>query len=318
MRYQKIFTHFWHDEKVRRLSDDAKLLFLYILTSPHSNCVGIFYLPDSYIIGDLMWTPERLREPFRELLREGFLKRSRNGYLVAISNHLKYNSLDNPNQVVSAVKSIETLPTDYIDISGVLERLRKPFQKPLRERLAERFAKPETETEAETVTETVTEAVAERGGMGGETTSEPPTHSPAADDHQPRPASQAAPAKKKKFVKKRCTIPEDFALSESMAAYAAKNGIQGEDAAVEFEKFVNYHSSKGSLMADWEAAWRTWVGNWSRFGGNKSRTSSAAVKIDRTMALFAKREMRRQHEERQEPRESDRFYPADAIQILPN
>ena len=28
---------------------------------------------------------------------------------------------------------------------------------------------------------------------------------------------------------------------------------------------MDYHQSKGSVMADWQAAWRTWVGNAIRF-----------------------------------------------------
>jgi hypothetical protein len=33
------------------------------------------------------------------------------------------------------------------------------------------------------------------------------------------------------------------------------------DAACEFEKFADYHRSKGNAMADWPAAWRTWLRN---------------------------------------------------------
>ena len=29
----------------------------------------------------------------------------------------------------------------------------------------------------------------------------------------------------------------------------------------EFAAFVDYHRSRGNLMADWKAAWRTWVRN---------------------------------------------------------
>lgn len=30
---------------------------------------------------------------------------------------------------------------------------------------------------------------------------------------------------------------------------------------MELQKFSDYHRAKGSVMADWQAAWRTWVGN---------------------------------------------------------
>lgn len=35
---------------------------------------------------------------------------------------------------------------------------------------------------------------------------------------------------------------------------------RGLDVGAEVQKFSDYHAAKGSVMADWQAAWRTWVG----------------------------------------------------------
>lgn len=37
------------------------------------------------------------------------------------------------------------------------------------------------------------------------------------------------------------------------------------DASAELQRFRDHHTAKGSLMADWNAAWRTWCGNAKRF-----------------------------------------------------
>lgn len=59
-------------------------------------------------------------------------------------------------------------------------------------------------------------------------------------------------------AKRRKQIPADFYPNETGVSAAEQKGI---NVAVELEKFRNYHQAKGSVMLDWQAAWRTWVGN---------------------------------------------------------
>lgn len=62
MRYQRIYSQIWYDEKFSALSDDAKLLFVYLLTSPHSNSVGLYVIRMAYIYADLNWNQKRLND----------------------------------------------------------------------------------------------------------------------------------------------------------------------------------------------------------------------------------------------------------------
>lgn len=152
-RYQKIHTQFWQDEKTRELSDDGKFLFLYVLSSPHSNAIGLYVLPKGYILEDLKWSEKRFAKPFRELLGKGLIYYDFESNLIMIKNHLKYNPLENENQTKAAIKLIASLPKSQI-ISHIQEQLTKPFHKPLLELLpkplSKGYAKPETETETET------------------------------------------------------------------------------------------------------------------------------------------------------------------------
>lgn len=43
--YRTIDARFWSDPKVRKLPSGAKLLFLYLITNPHSHPSGIYHLP---------------------------------------------------------------------------------------------------------------------------------------------------------------------------------------------------------------------------------------------------------------------------------
>jgi len=152
MRYQRIYTQIWFDEKFTTLSENAKFLFLYLLTCPHSNALGIFVLPKGYICEDLGWSMERLNKPFAELLSQGFILYDERVKLICIKNHLKHNPIENQNQVKSAKKILEQLPKSSLFLT-ILEQLNKEYHKPLRELLQERYSKPETETETYTETE---------------------------------------------------------------------------------------------------------------------------------------------------------------------
>lgn len=59
-------------------------------------------------------------------------------------------------------------------------------------------------------------------------------------------------------AKRRQQLPGDFYPN---ALGVTKSEEKGLSLAVELTKFSDYHRGKGSVMADWQAAWRTWIGN---------------------------------------------------------
>lgn len=78
-------------------------------------------------------------------------------------------------------------------------------------------------------------------------------------------------------AKRRTRLPADFYPDEAGIAAIAATGLS---LAVELEKFKNHHNGKGSVMLDWQAAWRTWAGNALTFAPQKSRQSSQAKTIN--------------------------------------
>jgi hypothetical protein len=149
MRYQNIHSQIWTDEKFIELSSDAKMLFIYVMTSPHSNSIGIYVLPKPYISCDLAWDIKRLLKPFEELLNNGLIFYDERVKLICVKNHLKYNPIENENQSKAASKIINELPKSHL-YQTLMEQLNKQYHEPLRKVLKERYAQPETETETET------------------------------------------------------------------------------------------------------------------------------------------------------------------------
>lgn len=68
-------------------------------------------------------------------------------------------------------------------------------------------------------------------------------------------------------AKRRSQLPDDFKLNDERFSRALAAGMVSVEA--EFEAFRNYHLAHGSVMANWDAAWRTWIGNSSKWGGAK-------------------------------------------------
>lgn len=108
--YGKVHTSFWSSATTRALSEDARSLALYLLTSPHSTIAGVFRLPDGYVCEDLQWTPERVAEGFGELLSNGYANRCPTTKWVWILKHLEWNPPENPNQRKSAAKIAMMVP----------------------------------------------------------------------------------------------------------------------------------------------------------------------------------------------------------------
>ncbi len=108
--YGKVHTSFWISDGMRRVSDDARLLALYLLTGQHTNMIGCFRLPDGYVSEDLAWTPERVSKGFDELSANGFATRDSSSKWVLIRNFLAWNSVENPNQGIAALRLFDQVP----------------------------------------------------------------------------------------------------------------------------------------------------------------------------------------------------------------
>lgn len=62
--------------------------------------------------------------------------------------------------------------------------------------------------------------------------------------------------------RRRAQLPKDFELTVVRVAAATARGLPNSAVETEFEKFRDFHQAKGSTMLDWDAAWRTWIGNY--------------------------------------------------------
>lgn len=70
---------------------------------------------------------------------------------------------------------------------------------------------------------------------------------------------------KDRATNRRRQIPTDFELTEELKAYAIDHGLAPGTIPSIFQHFKDHHQAKGSVMLDWNAAWRTWVNRDKQF-----------------------------------------------------
>ena len=108
-RYRKIDPRIWNDAKFSSLSNDAKLLFLYLLTSPQTQMIGAVPMRAESVAAELGFDTKRYGIRYQELYKLGIAEYDDRG-LYWVKNFLKYNSPDNPKVVISWRECLDFLP----------------------------------------------------------------------------------------------------------------------------------------------------------------------------------------------------------------
>ncbi|HHW14975.1 MAG TPA: hypothetical protein GXX28_08600, partial [Firmicutes bacterium] len=111
-RYSQIHSQLWGDEKFAALSEGDKLLFLYLLTSPHCNMVGYYRLPLAYAAADLGWDAQKVADGLTRLAPMVVYDRAAS--VVLIRHYLEYNPVKSPSQVTGALKQIKAVPKNCL------------------------------------------------------------------------------------------------------------------------------------------------------------------------------------------------------------
>ena len=112
--YGRIYTKFWTSTDIRALSDDGRLLALYLLSGPHGTIAGVCRLPDGYIADDLTWVSPRVAQGLAELAKKGFANRCETTKWLWIRKFFTWNRPENPNQWKSARNIAESVPADCV------------------------------------------------------------------------------------------------------------------------------------------------------------------------------------------------------------
>lgn len=256
-RYRKVDPRIWNDEKFRTLSDNGKLVFLFLLTHPGMTALGAMRATPEGLAAELKWTPKAFGEAFGEALSKGMAKHDQEACFVWLPRFLKYNEPESPNVVRAWAAASDLLPecsmkTKAIQCAkGFAEAKGQGFGKAF----GEAFAHPSPNQEQEQEQEEDQELF-------------PPTPQGGKPVEKPKSEPKRRP---------KLPMPDDFAVPAQWQA-AAEAKFPDVDWATEAVRFVSHHRSKASVSADWRQSWTTWVhGPYEKSRKRRAATSAQAT-----------------------------------------
>lgn len=108
--YGKISPHFWigaTGRALRRAGVDAQIVALYLISSPHANMIGIYYLPIAYLAGDTGMSIEGASKGLAKVLTTGFAKYDEALEVVFVPSLAKFQVAERLHQDDKRRKGVE-------------------------------------------------------------------------------------------------------------------------------------------------------------------------------------------------------------------
>src|SRR6056297_3090912 len=146
MKFNKLNSSFWIDEKERTWNGKTRQLALYILTNPHRSSEGLYRLPKYYMAGDLEYKLEEINVLLKKLIDSGFISYDGENSLILIRKALKYAPTRNKNHQKAAIKILKELPKSvlFFDFLELAKKYNNSFAKYLEETIPEYFNNEES------------------------------------------------------------------------------------------------------------------------------------------------------------------------------
>jgi len=132
----------WGNNKFINLTNDVKLLYIYIITHPSINSVGVLLLNLDITIVNLNTTLEHLRGNCKTLIDEGYIRIKKSGNILYVIAPAHFNTLAKSDSTIIKINNdLRDLPDDVVkelDSLGINSNSKiKKFIKPKEEEVLE-------------------------------------------------------------------------------------------------------------------------------------------------------------------------------------
>lgn len=113
--YSKISPALWQSERFNTLpTDDARYLYLYLLTNEHQTSAGAYRLPDGYACTDLRWPPDRYQKALADLVAADLVMFDAAHQVIGITRWFRHNPPMSESHLVGIARQLERLPSKVI------------------------------------------------------------------------------------------------------------------------------------------------------------------------------------------------------------
>lgn len=298
--YAKVSSRIWTGEtgKALRGHPEAQIVRDYLLTSPHSNMLGLYYLPELYIAHETGLPSEGASKGLRRVVEVGFASYDPLEEVVWVYNMAAWQVLADgqvsmspkDNRVKGVNKAYAGLPKCMF-LGSFFDRYASVFHLENRRPDSTESASPseapskalrsqEQEQEQEQEKDPLSE---DRGGAGGGSHSPSLTRGNGAAAPAPVLSLESPPADSK--ARKRFKPP----TVDEVRAYCDERGND-----VDPQRWHDHYTANGwkvgkNPMKDWRAAVRTWEGKNGRHAPAAPRQKSLSAP-ERVEAAIAERD----------------------------
>lgn len=159
--YRRVYTRIWNDKKFLALTDDAQLIFFFLMTHPTQTALGAFRGTRAGLAEEKRWPLDRFMAAFDALRGAGMVEFDDAAHLVWVVNALKYDRPESPNVIRFWSRQFHALPESQIRarihdkiealFKGIWRDLGKGFREAFREAFAEALPEAFREGFAESI-----------------------------------------------------------------------------------------------------------------------------------------------------------------------
>ncbi len=227
MIYRTICTQLWTDRKIQQLTVQGKLLFVYLITNPHTHLSGIYYLPIELITKETGLSNtvshtlfDTLSDPLNDLVYY-----DDENSIVFVTNMFRYQGRGEKNERSAAVHNLSLHYSPLVTM--FLERYPR-----VRQYCPQAFL--------DRVSDTVL----------GASKRCPPVPDPVLLTSSSDPKSNGCSKTKGKTA-----LPKEWDLTEEERMSWTKCGL---NPVIEFAAFKDHALTEDRRCSDWQAAFRNW------------------------------------------------------------
>jgi hypothetical protein len=120
--YAKVSPTIWSSDHFNALpSDDSRFVFIYLLSSPHSNSAGCYRLPDQYARVDLNWPLDRYQKAKAEVIATGMASFDAITSTVLIEKWWQFNQPANEKHRRQIEAELKRIPSPTLKAKAIAE-----------------------------------------------------------------------------------------------------------------------------------------------------------------------------------------------------
>lgn len=126
--FSKISPSVWRSQRFTELpTDDARYLYLYLLTCEHQTNAGAYHLPHGYACDDLRWEKSRLSQALEKLVASALILHDAATAEIAITRWFKHNAPMSESHLLGVERTIERIHSSVV-ADAVLNELHEAWE----------------------------------------------------------------------------------------------------------------------------------------------------------------------------------------------